>query len=141
MKNLCFVICSILIFATCASGQANPSHSSGKTAGPLYQSAWLVKLTAQVHTETDQAFFTTMLDTTIVSEKIVTYGFLVRTGTVQYRSRYTPAPANQPGKLPAAWWQGDALVGIRVKKQKLYLRLPGGGEVASHIVSQTAVAQ
>lgn len=101
----------------------------------------LVKMTAQVHTQTDQAFFTTMLDTMIVSEKIVTYGFLIRTGTMQYRSRYTPTPANQPGKLPPTWWQGHALVGIRVKKHKLYTRRPGGGEVASHIVSQTAVTQ
>lgn len=82
-----------------------------------------------------------MLDTSIVSEKVVTYQFNIKAGDTQYTSRYTPEPEDQPGNLPHAWWQGTSLVGIRVKKHTLYLRMPEGGEIATHIVSQTITAK
>jgi hypothetical protein len=136
MKKYLFVFCSILIFSACASGQATPSGSKGKDAAPIYQSAFLLKVTAVGHTQTDETRHTTLLDSTIVEEKIVTYEFTVRSGTVQYTSQYTSRPGNPLGKLPQPWWDGNALVGIRIKKHTLYIKLPEGGEVASHIVSQ-----
>ena len=137
MKPFCLTLCSLLLFSSFASGQTAPSDTTQKDDTVTYQSARLVKMTASVTTLPHEVRHTTMVDTLIVSDKIITYQFLIRCGGVEYTSKYTPD--EQPGNLPDAWWKGDAVVGIRAVKHKLYIKLPGGREVQSRIIRQTPV--
>ena len=139
MRKLPFAICAALLFASYAASQTNQAQPEGRNATPLYHSAFLVKLTAGVRTETHEVLHTTVLDSGVVSEKIVTYKFIIRSGGLQYASLYTPEP--QPGNLPDAWWKDNALVGIRVEGHSLMIRLPQGGEIATSVVGKPAVSK
>jgi len=139
MRKFPFTICAVLLLASYAAGQTNQSQPKGKNAAPVYRSAFLVKLTATARAETHDVLHSTALDSWIVSDKIVTYQFTIRSGGLQYASLYTPEP--QPGNLPDAWWKGNALVGIRVDSKKLFIRLPDGGEIATRIVDEAAVSK
>jgi hypothetical protein len=139
MKKFYFVICAVLLFSPCGLSQANQSESAVKDAAAPYQKATLVKLTAYLNTKAREVSHTTVLDATIVSEKIVTYQFKIRSEALQYTSRYTPE--KQPGNLPDAWWKGNAPVEISARNGRLFIKLPEGGEVASRIISQTPAAK
>jgi hypothetical protein len=137
MKLSCFALCSLLLVFSSASGQT-PSDTSQKK-DVVYQSARLVKMTASLNIKENEISHVTWTSAVLVSEKIVTYHFLIRSGRVEYTSEYTPN--DQPGNLPHAWWEGDAPVGIRVAKHKLYIQLPDGREVASDITAQTSTTK
>jgi hypothetical protein len=79
------------------------------------------------------------LSSPIITETIVTYEFSIRSGALGYISRYTPE--KQPGKLPDAWWKGNAPIQMRVRKRDLFIKLANGSEISSHIVSQTPTAK
>jgi len=139
MKKFCFgIICMMLLLVcTCTSSQANQSKV---TDAPVsYRSATLLRLTARAEAQTQQLMHTSILDDSIITQRVVTYEFDIRSGALRYISRYTPE--KQPGNLPHAWWQGNAPIVIRVKNRSLFIRLPEGGEVASHIVRQISAAK
>jgi hypothetical protein len=136
MAKFLLVFSAFFLFSSSSFCQVTQSESKTKDASPLYQKATLLKLTAQASTQTKEVSHTTFTNAVVVSEKIVTYHFTVRSGTKQYFAQYTPA--KQPGNLPHAWWQGNAPVEIRVNNRTLFIKLPDGGEVASEIASQTS---
>ena len=139
MRPFGFALSLSLLFSSFASGQTAPSDTTQKRDALTYQDARLVKMTASISTQPRETRHTTMLDTIIVSDKIVTYHFLVRSGGVEYVSKYTPK--EQPGNLPDAWWKGNAPVGIRVVKHRLYIKSADGSEVSSRLIRQAQVAK
>jgi len=140
MKLFCFAFCSLLLVFSCASGQT-PSDASQEKDAFVYQSARLVRMTATVNIKERELSHTTPMSAVLVSEKIVTYHFLIRSGGVEYKSEYTPNEQEQPGNLPHAWWEGTAPVGIRIVNQKLYIKLPDGRAVQSRVISQTTLSK
>jgi hypothetical protein len=132
MKSFCLALCYLSFFSSFASGQAAPSDTSQKDDTVACQSARLVKMTASVTTQPHEVRHTTMVDTLILPDNVIIYQFLIRCGGVEYTSEYTPD--KQSGNLPDAWWKGSAVVGIRVVKHKLYIKLPDGREVKSRII-------
>lgn len=129
----------VLLVSTCASSQANQSESNQRDAAASYGSATLLTLTARARTQTEELRHTSLVDSPIISETIVTYEFTIRSGALRYISRYTPE--EQPGNLPDAWWQGNAPIQMKVRNRTLFIKLPDGGAVSSHIVSQTSTAK
>jgi len=140
MKLSCFALCSLLLVLSSASGQT-PSDTSQKKDSVVYQSARLVKMTASANNQEREFSHTTPMSAVLVSEKIVTYHFLIRSGGVEYRSQYTPNEQDQPGDLPQAWWDGNASVGIRVVNKKLYIKLPDGRAVQSRVISRIPLSK
>jgi len=138
MKKFGVVISAMLFLPTCSFLRAN-AQSKTEAAEAVYQNATLVKMTASVWTRTREALHAGMLDSALVSEKIVTYMFTVRLGTVLYTSRYTPE--EQREKLPNEWWKGNVPIKVRIANHKLLVERPGGAEIASRIVSQRAVTK
>ena len=134
MRTFCFVVSALLLFSPFAPSQTNESEPAAKESASAYQRATLVKMTARVRTDTQETRHTTVNDTTLITEKIVTYWFTIRSGGVQYSSKYTPD--KQPGDMPDAWWHGNAPVEIGIRKRTLFIKSPKGEVVASRIVSQ-----
>jgi hypothetical protein len=126
-KLFFFGVASLLLFSFSAAGQTQS------------QNARLVKMTATVSVHEREISHTNWTSATLVSEKIVTYHFVIRSGGVEYTSVYTPD--DQPGTLPHAWWVGNAPVGIRIANHKLYIILPDGREVRSNVTGQTSTAK
>ena len=139
MKRFCLGICVVLLlFFTCASSQASQSESKQSTATASNGSATLLRMIARAHTRTTELQHTSIVNSPVISETIVTYEFTIRSGAQEYISRYTPE--KQPGNMPDAWWRGKAPVQMRIRKSTLFIKLPEGGEVASHIVRRTSTA-
>src|SRR5215469_10887882 len=137
MKRLFFGLYMMLLLSTFTSSQANQSQSKVRDEASTYRNATLLKLTARARTQSREIRHTSLLDTTIVDDTIVTYEFTIRSGARSYISHYTP---DQPLNLPRAWRRRPVPVLIRVRKRTLYITIPEAGEVASHIVSQTSTA-
>ena len=134
MKRFCLGICMVLLFSAFAASQASQPESQVRNASDSYHGATLLRLIARAHTQTRELQHTSVLDSPIIAETIVTYEFSIRSGEQRYVSRYTPE--KQPGNLPDAWWRGNAPVQIRVSNRKLLIRLPDGGELSSRIMKQ-----
>ena len=139
MTRLYFGVCAVMLFSTFASSQANQSESKQGDAAALYDNATLLHLTARAHTQTRELQHTSLLSSPIITETIVTYEFAIRSGALGYVARYIPE--KQPGHLPDAWWKGNAPIQMRVRKHALFIKLANGGEISSHIVSQTPTAK
>jgi hypothetical protein len=135
MRKFLLLASAALVFSAAVSAQSTQSLTNVKNTTPAYRRATLEKLTAKVRTQTEEVRHTTMVDATIVPEKIYTYQFHINTGATKYTSRYTPEV--QPGEFPQSWVQGNTLVEYRVQKNTLFLKLPQGGELETHIVTQS----
>lgn len=140
MKLSCLVFFSLLLVSSFASGNTASNPSQKKDAA-INQRTWLVKMTASVSIQERELSHTVAMNSVLVSEKIVTYHFLVRSGGVEYKSEYTPSEREQPGNLPHAWWEGNAPVSVRIVKQNLFIKLPDGREVQSGIIRRTALSK
>jgi hypothetical protein len=116
--------------------QIGMSEPSGR-GGPLgYEPATLLKMTATAETHNQILFQDSLLDSPIMSDKIVPYHYTIRMGTQRYNCRYTPT--KQPGDMPDAWWKGNAPVQVRVEGHTRFIQQPKGIRVESQIVGQAA---
>lgn len=135
MKKFAFVVPVLLLSAVYAIAQSSPSESTPAKSVPSYQKGTLVKMTADVRTQTNEILHGAVSDSMYLNEKIVTYHFVVRSGSQSYVSKYTPE--QQPAAaLPHPWWQGNMPVQIKLENRTLHIKSSDGVEVASKLVSQ-----
>jgi hypothetical protein len=140
MKKVWFALGTVLLllFSPSVLAQADPGAAKAKNA-PSYESAMLLTLTATGRTVPRETRHTTLTDSLIVYDKVVTYEFAVKSGMMEYTSRYSLT--NEPGDLPHDWWQGNQPVQIRVRKHALFIKLPNGSEVRTQITGHAVTVK
>ena len=134
MKKLWIVVIVVLLWCPCVLGQASQPRAKSTDAHVTYQVGMLLKMVPHAYTKTQEVRHTTMVDTGLVSDDIVTYEYRIQVGPVQYVARYTPEA--QPGTMPQAWWKGNSLVHVRAHGHTLFIQLPDGSEIPSRIVKK-----
>jgi len=139
MNKVWIVVTVVLLSCPCVLGQASQPSAKATDAHATYQVGMLLKMVAHAYTKTQEMRHTTMMDTELISEKIITYEYSIRVGSVQYSTRYTPK--TQPGTMPEAWWKGNSLVHVRPQDHTLFIQLPDGSEIPSRIVKKVSASQ
>jgi hypothetical protein len=111
MKKLWIVVIVVLLWCPCVLGQASQPRAKSTDAHVTYQVGMLLKMVPHAYTKTQEVRHTTMVDTGLVSDDIVTYEYRIQVGPVQYVARYTPEA--QPGNSITDCEEGYHLMAYR----------------------------
>jgi hypothetical protein len=120
-----------VVVGICFAGlvQRTPAQVSDAPADARYQAARLVDVQKRVQRDPRMWEW----DIPVVFTEVETFRMQLKVDGKTYMADYTPNV--QPGYFPAAWRSGSE-IDVRTEGRKLFLKLPGSGELAANIVKR-----